>query len=238
MKKHHYWMIGVVVVELLFLGISSDYEYNQQAFATRIADQKRDACYNNDFTVLLDSTYFASIIRNDNKKPILRGEVRNGGLNVSFKDLVKVPENLVSFLQSSDCVERLYFNQNYIEKFPVAVIDFPNAKKIDLSYNRMMSLDFEIENVQFDQVEELVLSGNPMDSINANITKFPNLVKLYLEDMANLEDISEEIKKLEKLKIIVIRDSPIGSNRNKIIKLNKWLNKNGIRVYWKSRKNY
>jgi hypothetical protein len=237
MKKHHYWMIGVVVVELLFLSISSNYEFNKQALAARLIDQAKDACENNDFTVLLDTTYFASIIRNDERKPILRGEVQSGGLNVSFKDLTKIPKNLSTFLQSTDCIERLYFNQNYIEKFPEAIVDFPNAKKVDLSYNRIMSLDFEDENIQFDQVEELTLSGNPMDRINANITKFPNLVKLYLENMPNLEDVSEEIKKLEKLKIIVIRDSPIGSNRNKIIKLNKWLSKNEIRVYWKSRRN-
>lgn len=237
MKKHHYWMIGVMVVELLFLSISSNYEFNKQALAARLIDQAKDACENNDFTVLLDTTYFASIIRNDVRKPILRGEVQSGGLNISFKDLTKVPKNLSTFLQSTDCIERLYFNQNYIEKFPEAIADFPNAKKVDLSYNRIMSLDFEDENIQFDQVEELTLSGNPMDRINANITKFPNLVKLYLEDMPNLEDVSEEIKKLENLKIIVIRDSPIGSNRNKIIKLNKWLSKNEIRVYWKSRRN-
>jgi Leucine-rich repeat (LRR) protein len=205
--------------------------------AARLIDQAKDACENNDFTVLLDTTYFAWIIRNNEKKSILRGEVQSGGLNISFKDLTKVPKNLSTFLQSTDCIERLYFNQNYIEKFPEAIAHFPNAKKVDLSYNRIMSLDFEDENIQFDQVEELTLSGNPMDRINANITKFPNLVKLYLEDMPNLEDVSEEIKKLENLKIIVIRDSPIGSNRNKIIKLNKWLSKNEIRVYWKSRRN-
>ncbi len=106
-----------------------------------------------------------------------------------------------------------------------------------MSYNRLESLEFVNKNIQFDQVEELILSGNPMIRINDNITKFPNLKKLYLENMPNLEDISEDIKKLEKLKIIVIRDSPIGSNRNKIIKLNRWLNKNEIRVYWKSRRN-
>ena len=237
MKKHYYWMIGVVVVELLFLSISSGYEFNQQALATRLADQAKDACENNDFTVLLDTTYFTSILRNDEKKTILKGEVRSGGLNVAFKDLAKVPKNLSTFLQSTDCIERLYFSQNYIGKFPEAIADFPNAKKVDLSYNRIMSLDLDDENIQFDQVEELILSGNPMDSISANITKFPNLVKLYLENMPNLEDVSEEIKKLENLKIIVIRDSPIGSNRNKIIRLNKWLKKNEIRVYWRSRRN-
>ncbi|MGB0862021.1 MAG: leucine-rich repeat domain-containing protein [Saprospiraceae bacterium] len=237
MKKHHYWMIGVVVLEMFFLGITNKIQYKKELSASLLLEKQEYICNQNDFTIPLSSNHFRQIMINQQERTALSGQVRNGRLNLSFKDLKRVPNNLVSLITHTDCIKQIYFSQNYIDQFPEAIAHFPNAKKVDLSYNRLESLEFVNKNIQFDQVEELILSGNPMIRINDNITKFPNLKKLYLENMPNLEDISEDIKKLEKLKIIVIRDSPIGSNRNKIIKLNRWLNKNEIRVYWKSRRN-
>lgn len=111
-------------------------------------------------------------------------------------------DKLVSGMMSLKTVK---LDHNQLSTFPICVCDLPNLETLDVSNNRIESLDGPSERYAKLQCIELNLCQNQLRTLNAGLAKCARLITLRLqENCLQLEALSPDILAESKLSLIEI----------------------------------
>ena len=96
-------------------------------------------------------------------------------LDLSFNCIQSVP----SSLDQLEKLKEIFLSNNNLTTFPLSLLKLKLLSKVDLSFNHLTSIPREIEELE---AEELVLSGNKIDTLAKEISRCPRLKTLRLND--------------------------------------------------------